>query len=104
MAAGGSGGKRLAWARMKKAWTDSVALLAKAGKLKPVPRAWLRFRWHEKARNRDPDNVAAARKFILDGLVVAGVLRDDGWDEIVGFEDSWLVSDKPGVEVIIETE
>jgi Holliday junction resolvase RusA-like endonuclease len=61
--------------------------------------------YREASRRRDPDNFAAAKKFILDGLVQAGVLADDGWDEVVGFDESWIVDkEKPGVLVtIVET-
>lgn len=33
--------------------------------------------WHERDYRRDADNLTAAQKFILDGLVVAGVIPND---------------------------
>lgn len=49
------------------------------------------FQWSERKRKngqrRDPDNVAAGKKYILDGLVKAGVLKDDGPDIVKGLLD-----------------
>lgn len=41
--------------------------------------------WYEKDRRRDPDNIASAKKYILDSLVEAGVFPDDGWKYVKGF-------------------
>ncbi len=38
---------------------------------------FITFAWHEPNRRRDADNVAFAKKFILDALVGLGVLPDD---------------------------
>ena len=100
----GAGGRGNHYARIKKKWTADVALLARVAKLQPVRRAWLRFEWRETNRRRNTDNFAAGgRKIILDGLVKARVLVNDGWDEIAGFEDVWLVAAPPGVIVTIES-
>ena len=61
---------------MKAANTELVAWYAK-GKGK-VKRADIIITWYTKDRRTDPDNTAAAVKFILDGLVDAGVLKNDG--------------------------
>ena len=54
-------------------------------------------------RRRDKDNVAFAKKFIQDSLVHAGVLVNDGWNQIEGFTDDFAVDPKnPRVEVTIE--
>ena len=34
------------------------------------------FRWHVKSRH-DSDNIAFAKKYVLDGMVKAGVLEND---------------------------
>ena len=39
-----------------------------------------------------------AKKYILDGLIIAGLLKKDGWNEIAGFTDTWEVGE-PGVWV-----
>jgi hypothetical protein len=105
-AAKGSRGKGLAYSRMKKEWTDRVWAISKStGINKPAAfdrPVSLQFVWVERDKKRDPDNVTAARKFILDGLVNAGVLQGDGWRWINGWWDRWDVNpDRPGVGVNI---
>ena len=41
----------------------------------------LEFKW-EVTRRRDPDNTACGCKFIIDGLVWAGALTNDGFKEV----------------------
>lgn len=98
----GGGGAGNGYAKAKKKWTDDIALLAKVNRLRPVPRVHLRFIWREKHRRRNPDNVAAGKKLVIDGLVKAGILANDGWDEIASFTDEWHVGSPAGVTVVIE--
>ena len=102
-AAKGTGGTGRNYAAMKKKWTNDIALLAKATHMKPVERATFRFIWTEKDRSRNPDNIAAAHKFLLDGLVTCGVLANDGWKQIAGWTDEFVVGDKAGVMVEINS-
>lgn len=102
----GHGGSGAAYARLKRQWTDVVwaeALTAKIHKPGPFDRrVMLEFDWVEKDRRRDKDNVASARKFVLDGLVLAKVLNGDGWRWIDGWWDRFSVNpDRPGVGVTI---
>jgi len=90
-----------AYAKMKKQWTDDIYYIIKSAKLPPMDKAYLKFTWYEKNRRRDPDNIAAGgRKLILDSLVMAKVLDNDGWAQVLGWEDKFVV-DKPGVHVQI---
>ena len=57
------------------------------------------FNWRCSNRKSDPDNIAFAKKFILDGLVKASILANDGWKQIKGFEDNFEKSDEDGVEI-----
>lgn len=61
----------------------------------------LRFVWHEHNRRRDKDNVAFAKKFILDALQKKGVLPNDNNHYVAGFEDSFEYGGEYGVEVEI---
>ncbi len=94
-----------AYATLKKHLTMSVAIQARAAKLKPVEgKVEIRFRWLEENRRRDPDNVRHGAKYILDGLVEAGVLQDDSQKYIAGLSDTFKVDkSNPRVEVEILT-
>ena len=103
-AAKGYRGRGIGYANLKRKWTDTVALLARAAKLPRLDRVAISFEWHERTKRHNPDNIAAGgHKVILDGLVKAGVLRNDGWSEIAGFSDTWCVSRKAGVWVVLDS-
>lgn len=61
----------------------------------------LRFTWYCANRRQDPDNICFQRKFILDGMVNAKLLENDGWDQILGFVDDFEI-DKTNSRVEIE--
>ena len=90
------------YSRLKREYTGLVACIARR-QLRPVVsgRVHLSFVWYCRNRRKDPDNISAAgRKVILDGLVSAGILQNDGWKQVIGFSDSFEVDrDKPRVEV-----
>ena len=61
------------------------------------------FVWYCKDKRQDPDNVCFAKKFILDALVKCGTIPNDGWKNVVGFNDSFEVdAQNPRIEVILE--
>lgn len=80
-----------AYNQMKREIEEEIYYLCQAQDIRPVERAEFRFVWMEKDRRRDPDNIVAARKFILDGLVAARRLPGDGWKHVIGFRDEWRV-------------
>jgi len=94
-------GKGNAYSRMKKDWTGQVVLAIRHARIKPMPYAMIEFEWHEENKRRNPDNIASGKKFIIDGLVEAGVLENDGWKQIVSFRDSWCDIGPAGVNVIL---
>ena len=67
---------------------------------KPV---FMEYTWYEARRQRDKDNISSfGRKVIQDGLVMAHVLRGDGWEHIEGFSDRFEVDRKnPRIEILI---
>ena len=69
-------------ANMKKAYTELVAWCAKSARLPHFDRVDLVITWYEPNQKRDKDNITAGQKFILDGLVTSGVLKNDGWKQI----------------------
>ena len=49
------------------------------------------FKWYSKNKKKDIDNIAFAKKFVLDGLVVSGYLKQDSQNYIVGFTDLFYI-------------
>lgn len=97
---------RYAAATMKRECMERV-LLACSQTLRGVritPPVYMRYLWIEPNKKRDKDNVCAyGRKIIQDALVVGGYLPNDGWRDIVGFEDAFL-DDAKNPRVIVEIE
>lgn len=63
----------------------------------------LTFHWYETNKKRDKDNIAFAKKFILDALQDTGTIPGDGWKAVDGFKDRFYVDRKnPRVEIEIE--
>lgn len=88
---------------LKKKETRRCALAAIAGVVptftKPVK---IHFKWIEKNRKRDIDNVRFAAKYIMDGLQESGKLPNDSWKWVVSMSDEWAVDPvNPRVEVTI---
>lgn len=95
-------GNRYAAAKIKREMTDYVTLFAKRFKTEIRTPVRIRFNWITKDERKDPDNIAFAKKFILDGIVSAGLLPNDGRKQIKGFTDDFDVDKQnPRVEVEI---
>lgn len=94
-------GRSNAYNTLKQRWTRDLVVLIKQARLRPVTRVTVVFTWCEPTKRRDPDNLAAGgRKLLLDALVAAKVLPNDGWAQIEGWRDVFTVSPlKPGVWV-----
>ena len=94
-------GNRFAAAAIKEEETRRVYWECKSQKLKLIDSpVFIACTWFCKNKKKDLDNIAFGKKFLLDGLVKAGVLSDDGWDEIRGFQDAFMVDkDNPRIEV-----
>lgn len=92
---------RYAGAKMK---TDTeILIMFQLYSMKPVTSpVIIHFRWFEKTRRRDKDNVAFAKKFILDAMQKSGKLINDNNRYIAGFTDSFEYGNDEGVEVMIE--
>lgn len=60
----------------KQFWTNKVADLCQD--LPKFPdKVWLEFHWTVKNNRRDPDNIASAAKFIMDGMLKAQMIQED---------------------------
>ena len=99
-------GNRYGGAKAKKDQTNLCTMYIKRAmanglKVKQYP-ITIRFKWVMPNRRKDKDNIAFAKKFILDGMQDAGLIVNDGWKEIDGFEDTFEVDkDNPRVEISI---
>lgn len=91
-------GSTIAAAAMKKKCTEQVKEQCLLQQIQPVNgKVDLLFEWHSSTRH-DPDNVAFAKKFILDGLQAAGVLENDNRkfigtmaDEIIQDDEDYVI-------------
>ena len=91
-------GSTIAAAAMKKKCTEQVKEQCLSQQIKPVNgKVDILFEWHSSTR-QDPDNVAFAKKFILDGLQLAGVLENDNRkfigtmaDEIIQDDEDYVI-------------
>lgn len=60
------------------------------------------FEWHEKTKRRDADNIASAKKYILDAMQKAGIIPNDNRKYVKGFTDVIIDDKKDYVVVKIE--
>jgi Holliday junction resolvase RusA-like endonuclease len=94
--------------QMKKEATEVVRLYALAAKAQPVIKypVSIHITWYSKDARKDIDNVCFAKKFILDGLVQAEVLKDDSRKYVESIVDRFEIDPlSPRVEVtIVEKE
>lgn len=85
-------------------WSIRSALTRKT-LYKPKKAVVVRFTWTEPNRRRDCDNIASAKKFILDALVKMRVLENDTQKFVVGFYDIFEIGKEYSVRVeLIEKE
>lgn len=92
-----------AYAKLKKQHTENVIQSAEG--LPEIRAAHFAFDWYAKDKRRDPDNIASGVKFLLDGLVEAGVLPNDGWKEVLSITHTFHTDKaQPRVEVSIYTK
>lgn len=59
----------------------------------------VRFEWHERTYKRDCDNIASAKKYILDSLQEQGIIPNDNQKYIKGFTDVFIKDSKDYVIV-----
>ena len=64
----------------------------------------IHFHWIEGNKRRDYDNICFAKKFILDGLVRCGKLKDDNRKCVTAFTDSFSYSDDGSFGVVLDIE
>lgn len=92
-------GNKFGAANLKRQMTQLVALQVRKYPKIPTPAIFC-FDWFLPNEMKDPDNIAFAKKFVLDGLMLANKLDNDGWEQVRGFNDRFFVDKKnPRVEL-----
>ena len=82
-----------------------LAAIAKANLKVVTGTYWMNFHWSEARKTRDKDNVAFAKKFILDALQKAKITKGDDNRYLMGFYDEFIYGKGNGVVVdIVEKE
>lgn len=91
--------KYFAYANLKRKWCTEISCLIKEQNIYPIDKLFLHMIWNELNKKRDPDNIASFIKFILDALVISKIIPNDGWKNITGWHNSFIVSKIRMVEV-----
>ena len=92
-------------AKIKKSETNAVMWICWSQQRgvqveKPVD---VTIHWYVKNKKKDPDNIAFAKKFIMDGMVKAALIPQDSQKYIKSFSDEFFIDkDNPRVEVFLE--
>ncbi len=85
-------GNKYASAKLKKQYTELVMMQC-LGKRAFTNKVNIAFEWHT-TRKADNDNLVFAKKFILDGLVKAGMLKNDNMKYVGNFTDTIIKDSK----------
>jgi len=79
-------------AKIKKQQTNSVYYLTRSQKFRIEQKKHdVIFTWFTPNERKDHDNICFAKKFILDGIVKAGVLPNDNPKYIRNFQDKFVL-------------
>jgi Holliday junction resolvase RusA-like endonuclease len=97
---------RYGGATVKKKNTEkcrNAFLLAKAAGFKVTPPFRLYIVWYCKNGRKDPDNLSFTKKFVLDGMQAAGIIVNDGFKQVRGFNESFEIDkENPRIEIEVE--
>lgn len=93
-----------AYSQMKKEHTERVQWACK--ELSPdfePDRVFLNITYFVPNWRKDQDNIAVAKKFILDGMVEEGIIEDDSHQYIAGWKERFKKDkENPRIEVVVE--
>lgn len=94
-------------ANLKKEVENIISMFIHNAKMKNQVKAIknpviVHFAWHEKTKKRDYDNIASAKKFILDAMQKTGIIPNDNRKYIKGFTDTFVDDKSDFVVVILE--
>lgn len=91
-------------ANMKKKIQIKIKDCINKSEIKPFSSpVYMTYNWYVENKKKDKDNIAFAKKFIQDSLVESNILPNDGWNDIVGFQDNFYIDkENPRTEIIIK--
>lgn len=94
-------------AKFKKDVENLIAIYIRNAKIKKILTPTdkpvnVHFEWHEKTKRRDADNIASAKKYILDAMQNSGIILNDNRKYVRGFTDVIIDDKKDYVVVTIE--
>lgn len=89
------------YAEMKRENDLQVALSARSVK-RSFEKIDLKITWYCKNKRKDKDNIMAGTKFILDGIVQAGLIPNDGWGQVGTISHEFKIGKLPRVEVRLQ--
>ena len=87
---------RTGYTEMEEKYTRMIAIQLQAQRCaldKPYDRIKVAFEWFEPNKRRDPDNIRAAAKFIMDALVWTGIIKNDNLTHVRGLSDEYPKSE-----------
>src|SRR5699024_2538517 len=91
----------MAYANQKKDYTTLTMLNARNATKIDYLADW-EFIWYRKDRRNDPDNIQVGTKYILDGLIKANVIDNDGWGQVNSIYHEFKVDKhNPRVDIVI---
>jgi Holliday junction resolvase RusA-like endonuclease len=86
---------RYAAAKIKNKWTEIVKKEIQAQKIKKIDYSiTIFFLWVVRDKKRDKDNIMFGQKFVFDGLVKAGIIKNDGWNNVSQIHHNFLIAGK----------
>ena len=75
---------KYAGAGMKKTWTNkAIDCCKKQVRECPIVKVYIAAHYRISTRANDVDNIQSTKKFILDGIVKAGVIKDDNFTHVM---------------------
>lgn len=89
-------------AKMKRQVQDDISWFIRRLPIFEEP-VTVEFTWIEGNKKRDYDNVAFAKKFILDAMVECGKLKDDNRKFVRGFKDNFEHGKEFACKICIDT-
>jgi Holliday junction resolvase RusA-like endonuclease len=90
-------------AKMKKDATQAAASACQNIEIPEGKKLMLHYNWHTSTKH-DLDNLSFAQKFVQDGLVEAGKIKDDSRKHIIGFTHDFTIVEKGEDKVIVSIE